>query len=107
MASPFSSSKTLPKKITHPPSVPLSSLASKKRANPPPEPLLSAETSTSLKKKEPILHLNHFPSQQKKKKKKKVATNTALLTTASVSTNTNTESDEMNINNKIVFIIAS
>ena len=105
MASPFSSSKTLPKKRTHPPSVPLSSLASKKRANPPPEPLLSAETSTSLKKKEPILHLNHFPSQQKKKKK--VATNTALLTTASVSTNTNTESDEMNINNKIVFIIAS
>ena len=51
MVSSSSSSKVSPKKRTHPPPVPLSSVTSKERAYSPPEPLPSAATSTSLKEK--------------------------------------------------------
>ena len=99
MVSSSSSAKVSPKKRTHPPPVPLSSVTSKERAYSPPEPLPSAATSTSLKEKIAYPPPEPLPLTAKK------STNTTLPTTPFVSTNTNTETDEIDINNKIVFII--
>ena len=101
MVSSSSSAKVSPKKRTHPPPVPLSSVTSKERAYSPPEPLPSAATSTSLKEKRAYPPPEPLPLTAKNS----VTTNTTLPTTAFVSTNTNTETDEIDINNKIVFII--